>query len=194
MKLSYDFSTSRLLTSLSTFHKRCVFCIAILVLTGCAGDGINRSTGELVDDASVASRLKAALLADDATDGLDIEVESYRGRVQLIGFTDSQAEVDRALEIAGTTVGVVSVSNALQIVSDARRVGEYIDDTVLVTRITSALARNSAVSAINIEVEVNRGVVILGGFVDTTQERELAGQVTEGIDGVEQVINSLEIR
>jgi len=158
------------------------------------GDGINRSTGEMVDDASVASRLKTALLADGTTDGLDIEVESYRGRVQLIGFADSQAEVDRALEIAGSTAGVMSVSNALQIVSNARRVGEYIDDTVLVTRITSALTRNSAVSAFNIEIEVNRGVVILGGFVDSTQERDLAGQVTEGIDGVEQVINSLEIR
>jgi len=194
MNLFYKFTVSRLFSFLFTCRKGFVIGIVSIVLAGCVGDGINRSTGEMVDDASVASRLKTALLADGTTDGLDIEVESYRGRVQLIGFADSQAEVDRALEIAGSTAGVMSVSNALQIVSNARRVGEYIDDTVLVTRITSALTRNSAVSAFNIEIEVNRGVVILGGFVDSTQERDLAGQVTEGIDGVEQVINSLEIR
>lgn len=188
------FSVRKISHLVTGFSKHLVYGFAIIALTGCASEGINRSTGEVVDDASIASRLKTALLADRTTDGLDIEVEAYRGRVQLVGFADSQAEIDRAQEIASNIDGVTTVSNALHIVEDSRRVGEFIDDTLLVTRITAALTRNSGVSAINLEVEVNRGIVILGGFVDSAQERNLAGQVTEGVDGVERVINSIELR
>jgi len=168
--------------------------LAIMVLAGCAANGGNRSTGEVLDDASVASRLKTALLADGSTDGLDIEVEAYRGRVQLIGFTDSQAEIDRAQEIARNTDGVANVSSALVLVEDSRRVGEYIDDTVLVARITRALVSDPVVSAGDVEIEVNRGVVILGGFVDSAQERDAATPATQAVDGVEQVLNNLLIR
>lgn len=168
--------------------------IAVLFLTGCAASGGGRSTGQVIDDASVASRVKSALLADRDTDGLDIEVETYRGRVQLIGFVESQLEINRAQEIARNTAGVNQVSSALIIVGDSRRVGEYIDDTVLLTRITRALARDPIASALGIEVEVNRGVVILGGFVDSVLERDTAGQVTQAVDGVERTLNNLQIR
>lgn len=174
--------------------KAIALSIALIVLTGCAASGDNRSTGEVVDDSSVATRLKTALLADGGTSGLDIEVEAYRGRVQLIGFLDSQAEIDRAEEIARNTRGVTAVSNALAVVEESRRVGQYIDDTVLLTRVTRALVSDPIVSAGEVEIEINRGVVILGGFVGSDQERETAGRITQGITDVERVLNNLQVR
>lgn len=168
--------------------------LALVMLAGCAANEGGRSTGEVIDDASVGTRIKSALLADRDTDGLDIEVETYRGRAQLIGFVDSQAEINRAQEIARTTAGVTEVNSALVIVENSRRVGEYIDDTVLLTRITRALARNPIVSATSIELEVNRGVVILGGFVESAQVRDTAGEVVQAVDGVERTLNNLLVR
>lgn len=174
--------------------KMIVGAIALVALTGCVSNGINRSTGEFVDDVSMSTRIKSALLADGTTDGLDIEVEVFRGRIQLIGFADSQAEINRANQIARNTSGVSSVSNLLQVVPASRRVGEYIDDTVLVGRITAALTKDPTADKVNIEIEANRGVVILGGFVDSVVERDAAERVTANVDGVDRVINGLELR
>lgn len=175
-------------------RKMIVAAIAFVALAGCASNGINRSTGEFVDDVSMSARIKSAMLADGTTDGLDIEVEAFRGRIQLIGFADSQAEISRAEQIARNTEGVSSVANLLQVVSASRRVGEYIDDTVLVARITAALTRDPTANKINMEIEANRGVVILGGFVDSVLERDAAERVTANVDGVDRVINGLELR
>ena len=82
-----------------------------LTLAACAGTATTKSTGDVVDDAWIATKVKSKLIDDPLTKARDIQVETFKGTVQLSGFADSQAEVDRAVQIAGSTQGVKSVRN-----------------------------------------------------------------------------------
>lgn len=165
-----------------------------LALGACAASGSHRSTGQVIDDTSIATQTKTALLADSTTDGLNIDVEVDRDKVQLNGFVDSQAQIDRAGEIARSVSGVASVQNNLKVSDGTRRTGEYIDDTVLSSSVKAALANDALAPAAEIDVEVNRGVVSLGGFVDSSAERTAAVAAAGAVKGVQKVINNLEVR
>lgn len=80
-------------------------------LAACAGTATTKSTGDIVDDAWIATKVKAKLVDDPMTKARDIQVETFKGTVQLSGFADSQAEVDRAVQLANETKGVTSVRN-----------------------------------------------------------------------------------
>ena len=82
-----------------------------MTLAACAGTATTKSTGDVIDDAWIATKVKSKLIDDPLTKARDIQVETFKGTVQLSGFADSQAEVDRAVQIAGSTQGVTSVRN-----------------------------------------------------------------------------------
>jgi hyperosmotically inducible protein len=168
--------------------------LVCLALGACAASGEHRSTGQVVDDTSIAARTKTALLADTTTDGLNIDVEVDRDKVQLNGFVDSQAQVDRAGEIARGISGVSSVKNNLKVSDGTRQTGEYIDDKALSASVKAALADDRVAPAAEIDVEVNRGVVSLGGYVDTNAQRDAAVAAAKGVKGVQKVINNLAVR
>ena len=168
-----------------------VLCLA---LGACAADGPYRSTGQVLDDTTIATRTKAALLADSTTDGLNIDVEVDRDKVQLNGFVDSKAQVDRAGEIARSVPGVSHVENNLKVSDGSRMTGEYIDDKALSASVKTALVKDKLAPASRIDVEANRGVVSLGGFVDTKEQIEAAVAATEKVKGVKKVINNLAVR
>lgn len=88
--------------------------IAIIAATlGCAGNQTQRSTGQYVDDAAITSKVKTALLRDPDVSGLDIQVETFRGQVQLSGFVNSEEQAEKAEQIAEQVSGVRSVQNSL---------------------------------------------------------------------------------
>jgi hyperosmotically inducible protein len=148
-----------------------------------------------MDDSSIAARTKSSLLADPVTDGLNIDVEVDRNRVQLNGFVDSQAQIDRAGEIARSISGVASVQNNLQVSDGGNRMtGEYIDDKTLQARVKAALANDPVVHSMKVDVEVNRGEVSLGGFVDSAAARNTAVEITRRVEGVVKVYNNLTVR
>jgi hyperosmotically inducible protein len=72
-----------------------------------------------------------------------------------------------------------------------RAPGEHLDDAVVLGNVKSALARDEATDAHEINVEVNRGIVQLNGFVDTPAERAQATVVASRVDGVKEVRNNL---
>jgi osmotically-inducible protein OsmY len=102
--------------------------------------------------------------------------------------------VDRAGEIARSISGVASVKNNLQVSGGSRSTGEYIDDKVLSTSVKAALVDNPLTSGSEIDVEVNRGVVSLGGFVDSNAGRDAAVATAKKVKGVQKVINNLAVR
>lgn len=167
----------------------------LIAVGGCAASGKSRSTGEVMDDTSISARTKSALLADAGTDGLNIDVEVDRNQVQLNGFVDSQAQVDRAGEVARSVSGVESVENNLQVSNGGDRMaGEYIDDKSLQARVKAALADDSAVHSMKVDVEVNRGEVSLGGYVDSDAARDAAVATARRVAGVTKVFNNLTVR
>lgn len=168
--------------------------LVFLGVGACAASGPHRSTGQVIDDTTIAARTKTALLADSTTDGLNIDVEVDRDNVQLNGFVDSKAQVKRAGEIARSISGVASVENNLQVSGGTRKTGEYIDDKALSASVKAALMDDKLAPASEIDVEVNQGVVSLGGYVDSKAELNAAVAVAKGVKGVQKVINNLAVR
>ena len=83
------------------------------VLAGCAQTATSESTGAYVDDASITTKVKAAILDDAALKVFEIHVDTDKDVVELSGFVDSQMMVARAGEVAAGISGVRSVRNDL---------------------------------------------------------------------------------
>ena len=67
---------------------------------GASEPATKTTAGTEIDDSAITTKVKSALLADDIVKGLDIQVETSKGEVQLSGFVDSQDQIDRAVTIA----------------------------------------------------------------------------------------------
>ncbi|HLP08826.1 MAG TPA: BON domain-containing protein [Opitutaceae bacterium] len=80
---------------------------------GCTATATRESTGEYIDDTSITARVKLALVGDERVRARDIEVETFRGTVQLSGFVDNADQKARAGELAVATAGVRRVQNDL---------------------------------------------------------------------------------
>ena len=63
--------------------------LVIAVIAGCAGSRTQESTGEYFDDSTITAKVKAAILGDPALKVLQINVETFKGVVQLSGFVNS---------------------------------------------------------------------------------------------------------
>lgn len=95
---------------------RLVFvCFLSAVLVACAGSATQSSTGEYIDDTLLTSRVKSGLINDPAVNGLAVNVETYKGTVQLSGFVKTVAERNRAVQIARAISGVRVVKNDILI-------------------------------------------------------------------------------
>lgn len=90
----------------------------MIALAGCASTSTSESTGEFIDDSVVTANVKAALLADKEAPGMSIQVETFKGRVQLSGFVNNDAQAKRAAKIAGSIKGVKSVINNITVKTD----------------------------------------------------------------------------
>lgn len=85
--------------------------IFLVMAGGCAGDAKRSSTGELVDDTVITTKVKAALLNDPHTKVLQVSVETFRGTVQLSGFVESRAVAANAVRVARSVAGVRAVKD-----------------------------------------------------------------------------------
>jgi hypothetical protein len=74
-----------------------------------------RKVGEVVDDATITTKIKAALLQSPEVKGLDVKVETQKGVVQLSGFVANQAQIDKAVEVAKGVTGVKEVQNKMSV-------------------------------------------------------------------------------
>jgi len=82
-------------------------------LVACSETRTQESTGQYVDDATITTKVKAALVQDQSFDGFQIGVETYKNVVQLSGFVDSHRRAERAQQVASSVAGVKSVRNDL---------------------------------------------------------------------------------
>ena len=88
----------------------CLLVAAPLVV-GCASP--SRTAGQTVDDASITAKVKSQLLADPEVAGLNVNVTTFEGQVQLSGYVESSQQRQQAEQIARNVEGVRSVSNDL---------------------------------------------------------------------------------
>ncbi|QEY14489.1 MULTISPECIES: BON domain-containing protein [unclassified Cellvibrio] len=85
------------------------------VLVGCSSTSTRSSTGEYIDDSVITTKVKAAILEDKELKVTEINVETFKGVVQLSGFVTSQSDINRAVSVARGVGGVKSVKNDMRI-------------------------------------------------------------------------------
>lgn len=90
-----------------------VCAVLIAAFIGCASTQKRESTGEYIDDSAITTKVKAAIFNEPSLKVFQINVETYKGEVQLSGFVDSSQSVSKAGEIARGVTGVRSVKNNL---------------------------------------------------------------------------------
>jgi len=92
--------------------------LLVLVLSsfmGCAATQTREGTGEYVDDTVITTKVKAAVFNESSLKSAEINVETFKGVVQLSGFVSTKAEIDKALEVARSVAGVKSVKNDIRL-------------------------------------------------------------------------------
>jgi osmotically-inducible protein OsmY len=91
-----------------------IFAILLASLFGCAGTSTKAGTGEYVDDTVITTKVKAAIFNEPTLKSAEINVETFKGRVQLSGFVNSRADINKAVELARRVGGVTSVKNDMR--------------------------------------------------------------------------------
>ena len=90
--------------------------LVLAAMLGCTTGSPTRATpAEFVDDTVITTKVKAALLGDPQTKVLQVNVETFKGVVQLSGFVESQAVASRAVELARGIKGVSEVKNDMRL-------------------------------------------------------------------------------
>ncbi len=100
---------------LRNYFSALFLAITLASVVGCASTRHQEGTGEYVDDTVITTRVKAAILNDPLTKVAEINVETFKGVVQLSGFVSSQAAITKAVGLARGIAGVTSVKNDMRI-------------------------------------------------------------------------------
>jgi osmotically-inducible protein OsmY len=88
--------------------------ITLVSVVGCASTSKQEGTGEYIDDSIITTKVKAAIFNEPTLKSAEINVETFKGVVQLSGFVNSQADINKATEIARSIKGVTSVKNDMR--------------------------------------------------------------------------------
>ena len=166
----------------------------LAVASACSATRTQQSAGEVIDDSVLTSKVKVALIDDPITKAGQINVETYRGIVELGGFVDNAQQKDQATKVARSVTGVKEVRNDLRVSTPQATTGQAVDDGIVTASVKAKLVEDTATKAYQINVETQKGVVQLTGFVDSTVAKARAGELARSVDGVAEVRNDLDIR
>ena len=100
--------TGRLLSALFV-------AVSLVSVVGCASGPQTEGTGEYIDDTAITAKVKAAVLNEPTLKSAEINVETFKGVVQLSGFVKTKAEVDKATAVTRDVGGVKSVKNDIRL-------------------------------------------------------------------------------
>ena len=92
-----------------------LFAASLVVIAGCASTAKHEGTGEYVDDTVITTKVKAEIFNEPTLKSSEINVETFKGVVQLSGFVSSNASIDKAVSIARSVKGVVTVKNDMRL-------------------------------------------------------------------------------
>jgi len=171
-----------------------VIVVASLAAAACASTRTTKSAGEQLDDTVTTANVKAALVADPVTKAHQIDVETFKGTVQLNGFVDSAANKERATDVAKHAKGVTAVRNNLTVQAGDRSGSTVVDDSAITAKVKTALAGDPRTKAHQINVETREGAVQLSGFVDNSEAKSTAEELARAVDNVKSVDNELDVK
>jgi len=172
---------------------------ASLLVAGCnnspdAAPAAKTSVGTAIDDTVVTGKVKSALLSDAEVKSFDLKVETRKGEVQLSGFVDNQAQIDRAVSTTRSVEGVTGVENKIALKTGTATVGNKVDDGIITAKVKSTLLSDPNVKSLDINVTTRKGEVQLSGFVDSQTQIDQAMALVKDVEGVTRVDNELSIK
>lgn len=100
---------------ISTKLNSLFICIVLSMAAACTTSPSARPVGVALDDTLISTRVKTALAGDPEVKARDVQVETFRGTVQLSGFVDSREDIQRAIDIAKRVEGVQDVQNKMTV-------------------------------------------------------------------------------
>ena len=159
-----------------------------------ASPATNATMGMQLDDSVITTSVKAALMAEESIKSIDFKVETSKGVVQLSGFINDGAQIDRAVAVAQAVSGVKEVQNRMLLKAGASTLGSNLDDTVITGRVKAALLANEAAKSLDVSVETRKGEVMLSGFVMSQAQISLAEKIAAQQEGVKTVRNELSVK
>jgi len=101
--------------NLSKYLASVFMALLLVTAVGCASTAKQEGTGEYIDDAMITTKVKAAIFEDKTVKSTEVNVETFKGIVQLSGFVSSQAAMNRAVEVTRKVSGVKSVKNDMRL-------------------------------------------------------------------------------
>lgn len=165
-----------------------ILSLAVLGLTFATVLSADKSAGDHVDDGWLHTKVKAAMVGHGSS-GVNVEV--YHGVVQLAGFLTGEGNKKNLIDAVKSVKGVKSVSDKLQLAEGDRSAGTVVDDNTVTARVKTALVDNGLAG---VNVEVNRGNVLLSGWVKDDETRNKAIETTRTLKGVSKVINGMDLK
>jgi len=103
------------MTQIRKYVSAFFLAFALVSVVGCAGTPKTEGTGEYVDDTVITTKVKSAIFAEPTLKSAEINVETFKGAVQLSGFVNSQADINKAIEVTRGVGGVKSVKNDMRL-------------------------------------------------------------------------------
>lgn len=159
-----------------------------------ADDHQSRTAGETIDDSTINTSVKASLTDNEMVHARDINVETNKGRVALIGYVRSAEQHKSAIDTAKGVDGVTKVIDALLVVPEKRSTGTTLDDQTIETKVKFDLTEGGMGKAFDVVLEVRNGEVLMGGFVDSDAIKSNAGDIAGAVKGVTKVHNRLAVK
>jgi hyperosmotically inducible protein len=104
-----------IMKQLSKYLAALFLAVTLLSVLGCASTAKTEGTGQYLDDSIITTKVKAAILEEKTLKVTEINVETFKGVVQLSGFVSSQAAADKAVVVATGVAGVTSVKNDMRV-------------------------------------------------------------------------------
>ncbi|WP_394224412.1 BON domain-containing protein [Alteromonas gracilis] len=158
-------------------------------------------------DAWIDGKAEATLLFNGNLDSFDINTDVKNGKVILTGKVENSVDKKLAEELVANIDGVVSVDNKLTIVADNDMDSDMSDDmedaadegtseltdAKIATVVKTRLLMDTDISGFDIDVDVENGVVMLTGKVDSDAERDLAVEIAKNASDVKDVKSDLRV-
>ena len=192
-------------TSTPALRKKARMLVGSTALTMALGAGYvtagENGLGSTVSDAALTTEVKARLMADDTTRGININVDSEDGMVILRGTVPNEAAKEKAAEIALAVEGADSVTNALVVGNSSTNpqtltaktkkagedAGEAISDGWITTQVKTKLLADDEIEGLEIEVSTDNGQVALAGLVPSDKVRDKVIVTAHRVEGVHSV-------
>jgi hyperosmotically inducible periplasmic protein len=164
-----------------------------------AGTQPSRSFRQIVRDKTTSASIRSRLLYHKEFSGFNISVQTISGNVTLSGVVATEDEAKRVVQIASGTRGVNKVMSNLVARAKEKRepmanVSQQFSDEWVEKRVETALLMNRHINLRDLNVEVDDGLCILTGSVDTDVQRKLTESITKSIQGVGTVRNDIKVR